>query len=59
MRHALILGGIGIVLGLVGAVATWNMGLGPRWYALSLVVVALPQCWFGGWLYARQAHAGA
>jgi hypothetical protein len=57
MRHALILGGIGIVLGLVGAVATWNMGLGPRWYALSLVVVAVPQCWFGGWLYARQTHA--
>jgi len=55
MRHALILGGIGIVLGLVGVVATWNMGLGPRWYAVSLAVVALPQCWFGGWLYARRA----
>ncbi|MCX6956143.1 MAG: hypothetical protein NTV51_28745 [Verrucomicrobia bacterium] len=54
MRHALILGGIGIVLGLVGVVATWNLGLGPRWYAISLAVVALPQCWFGGWLYARR-----
>ena len=32
--------GIGIVLGLVGLVATWNMGLGPRWYAVSLAVVA-------------------
>jgi hypothetical protein len=53
LKHALILGAIGIVLGTIGAVATWNMGLGPRWYAVGLVLVALPQCWFGGWLYAR------
>lgn len=59
MRHALILGGIGIVLGLAGVVATWNMGLGPRWYPISLVLVALPQCWFGGWLYARRAQTVA
>lgn len=55
MKHALILGGIGIVLGLAGVVATWNMGLGPRWYAISLPLVAIPQCWFGGWLFARRA----
>lgn len=54
MKHALILGGIGVLLGLVGAVATWNMGLGPRWYAASLPLLAIPQCWFGGWLYVRR-----
>lgn len=54
MRHALILGGVGMVLGMVGVIATWNAGLGPRWYALSLVVVALPQCWLGGRLYLQQ-----
>lgn len=57
MRHAIILGAIGIVLGLVGVVATWNMGLGPRWYPVSLAIVALPQCWFGGWLFTRRAAA--
>jgi hypothetical protein len=57
LRHALILGAIGIVLGLVGVAATWNMGLGPRWYPVSLAVLALPQCWFGGWLYARRQVA--
>jgi hypothetical protein len=31
MKHALILGLVGTVLGLVGVVATWNRGLGPRW----------------------------
>ena len=54
MKHALILGGIGVVLGLVGVIATWNMGLGPRWYPILLVVLALPQCWAGGKLYQLQ-----
>ncbi|MFT3867920.1 MAG: hypothetical protein QM715_05420 [Nibricoccus sp.] len=59
MRHAIILGSIGIVLGLVGVVATWNLGLGPRWYPISLVLVALPQCWFGGWLHTRSRQTAA
>ena len=54
LRHALILGYVGIVLGLVGVIATWNLGLGPRWYPISLVVLAVPQCWLGGWLRERQ-----
>lgn len=53
MRHALILGAVGVVLGLIGAIVTWNMGLGPRWYPIALVVLAMPQCWAGGWLYER------
>ena len=53
LRHALILGVVGVVLALVGAIATWNLGLGPRWYPLSLVVLAVPQCWAGGLLYVR------
>jgi hypothetical protein len=51
MRHAMILGVVGTVLGLVGVVATWNLGLGPRWYAIALAVLAVPQCWLGGRIY--------
>jgi hypothetical protein len=51
MKHALILGYVGVILGLVGVVATWNLGLGPRWYPISLVVLAIPQCWAGGKIY--------
>src|SRR5580765_3578588 len=51
MLHALILGFVGVVLGLLGLIATWNMGLGPRWYPIALVVLALPQCWLGGKLH--------
>src|SRR5881628_440411 len=55
MKHAMILGVVGVVLGLVGVVATWNLGLGPRWYPISLAVLAIPQCWVGGKLYEMQA----
>ena len=51
MKHVMILAGIGIILGLIGVLATWNKGLGPRWYAIALVVLAIPQCWLGGKSY--------
>jgi hypothetical protein len=50
MKHALALGLVGVVLASAGAMATWNLGMGPRWYPLSLVLFAIPQCWAGGWL---------
>ena len=55
MTHALILGLVGTVLGLVGVVATWNRGLGPRWYPIALAVLAIPQCWVGGKLYEMRS----
>jgi hypothetical protein len=42
---------LGAVVAAIGVVTTWNLGLGPRWYPVSLVVLALPQCWLGGWIY--------
>ena len=55
LKHALILGYVGVVLGLVGVAATWNKGLGPRWYPISLAVLAIPQCWAGGKIYEMQS----
>jgi hypothetical protein len=55
MKHALILGCVGVVLGLIGVVATWNLALGPRWYPIALVVLAIPQCWAGGWIHGMQS----
>ena len=50
MMHALILGLLGLVLSLLGALATWNRGpeFGPKWYPISLVVIAIPTAWIGG-----------
>jgi hypothetical protein len=57
LRHAMILGYLGTVLGLVGVVFTWNAGLGPRWYPIALAALAIPQCWLGGWLYESRNAA--
>ncbi len=61
MRHAWILGGIGIAIGLAGALATWNQGpgFGPKWYALTVAAMPIPCAWIGGWLGAgaRQRRA--
>ncbi len=54
MKHAMILGYVGSLMGLVGVVATWNMGMGPRWYPIALTVLAIPQCWAGGRIYMMQ-----
>jgi hypothetical protein len=55
LRHAMILGMVGVVLGLAGAAATWDLGLGPRWYPVALVILAVPQCWVGGKLWEMRA----
>jgi len=49
MTHALILGAIGFVMSIWGAVATWNGGAayGHHWYPLALVATALPGAWLG------------
>jgi hypothetical protein len=54
MKHAMILGYVGVVLGVIGVVATWNLGLGPHWYSIALAVLAIPQCWLGGRIYLMQ-----
>jgi hypothetical protein len=55
--HALTGGAIGMALAMAGAVATWNQGLGPHWYPISLVITALPSAWVGGKLGAMQLVA--
>ncbi len=52
MRHALILGGIGVVLSSLGAIALWD--LGHVWYPISLIILTLPYAWLGGYLYTRK-----
>src|SRR5216684_7383964 len=56
MLHALVGGGIGFAVSIVGAVATWNHEppLGPHWYSLALAVTALPCAWLGGKLRVMQ-----
>jgi hypothetical protein len=57
MQHALIGGFIGLFVSVAGAVATWNRGLGPHWYPLSLIVLAVPPAWVGGKLREMQLRS--
>ena len=59
MMHALVLGMLGFIVSIVGAVVTWNMGpaYGPHWYPVALVVLAIPTAWLGGKLRLWQLDA--
>jgi hypothetical protein len=59
MFHALLGGCIGILLGTFGAVVTWNKNLGPHWYSVVLLILALPQSWLGARLFLRSAASGS
>jgi hypothetical protein len=54
MKHSLILGSIGTLLSILGAIATANMNLGPAWYAWALAITALPIAWLAGRLYVSK-----
>lgn len=56
-KHALVLGGIGLVLSLGGLLATLGRGpeLGPMWYPLALLLVTLPCCLLGAKLAERRS----
>lgn len=59
MKHALILGYIGTALGIVGLVANWNKALGPRWYAVAHVVLAIPEVWIGAKIHELRSSKSA
>jgi hypothetical protein len=52
MRHALVLGVIGVVLSIAGAIALGDRG--PAWYSLAVIAMSMPCAWVGGF-YARRA----
>jgi hypothetical protein len=54
MGHALVLGAIGLVLSIAGAVAMWDAG--PSWYPIAVAASALPCAWLGGRLRVRYAR---
>ena len=55
MRHALVLGVIGTLVSIGGALATANMNLGPAWYAWTLAVLTMPAAWIGGKWFEKRA----
>ena len=54
MQHALVLGGVGLVLSIVGAVVMWEAG--PAWYSLAIIAIAVPCAWAGGAIAGGQTN---
>ncbi len=53
MKHAMVLGWIGLGFGMLGVIGAVAKPLGPMWYPVLLAVTA-PLCgWIGGRLYVR------
>jgi hypothetical protein len=52
MRNAIILGIIGTVLGIMGAITGWN--LSAHWYPIALVITAIPCTWLGAKIYLNK-----
>jgi hypothetical protein len=53
MLYAVILGVIGIIASTAGAIMMIPLNLGPVWYPIALIVLALPCTWLGGKLRTR------
>lgn len=53
VRHAFILGLVGLPFGIAGVVVGISHDLGPAWYPIALVISGLPAAWLGGVLQAR------
>ena len=56
LRHAVILGLIGLVPGVAGVVVSLSLqNVGPVWYPIALVITGVPCTWIGGHLF-QQSH---
>jgi peptidoglycan/LPS O-acetylase OafA/YrhL len=51
--HAMVIGVLGLVLGGLAAVGTWNQQppLGPHWYSVVIALISVPCAWAGAALY--------
>jgi hypothetical protein len=49
MAHSLVLGGIGVLIGTLGAMATWETWT--HWYSLAIIAVTLPSAWLGARIF--------
>jgi hypothetical protein len=51
MRHAMIIGVIGLVLSIIGSIIMWEHAV--PWYNISIILMALPSAWIGGKLRTK------
>ena len=55
MRHALILGFLGLIFNIAGTAANWDHA--PVWYHVVALLMVMPYAWLGGMLAERHPAA--
>jgi hypothetical protein len=56
MRHVLVVGVLGSIVGTAGAIAAINMAdFGPNWYPIAVALTGFPCVWLGGVIH-RARH---
>ena len=53
MRHAIALGVVGLVFCLAGVIASVVSDLGPVWYSVALLLIAMPTTLLGAKIYIK------
>ncbi len=53
MKHAVILGIIGVLVSILGTIANWDKS--SAWYPISLILITLPCTWIGAIIKLRKA----
>jgi hypothetical protein len=52
MKHVIIIGIIGTILGIFGAVFMWDQAV--PWYNIAIIVISLPSAWVAGKLFLNR-----
>lgn len=45
MRHAMIIGVVGTILGIIGSIIMWDQAV--AWYNISIILISIPSAWIG------------
>ena len=56
MRHALILGALGLAFNIAGTITLWHTA--PAWYHIVALAMVMPAAWLGGRLREMQLERG-
>jgi hypothetical protein len=52
LKHALVLGVLGLIFNIIGTIALWNSA--PAWYHVVALLLVMPAAWLGGRLREAQ-----
>ena len=55
MLYVIVLGLIGTIMGIAGAIVLIPLNWGPAWYPIALIVLGFPCVWLGGKLRTVKA----